>query len=126
MKPHLRKFGHIPAPKSYFDQALKYMNSRHPGAIFVVVSNDLPWAKRSLLGGSIIFAPDHLTPETSMALLIMMDHLILSVGTFSWWSAYLSHAVDVVYFNGTPEPLSFYDVTFRAEDYYLPHWIGLS
>ncbi|OWA49928.1 putative Galactoside [Hypsibius exemplaris] len=128
MKSHLRKFGHIPAPKSYFDAAITYMSNRHPHCVFIVVSNDMPWAKNSLKSAqhTVMFAPDKLSPEVSLTMLTMMDHLIISVGTFSWWSAYLSNATDVVYFNGTPEPLSFYDVAFRAEDYYLPHWVGLS
>ena len=108
------------------------MTTRHPECTFIVVSNNIPWAKQALLSAatnesSIIFAPESLSPEVSLVLLTRMDGLILSVGTFSWWSAYLSRtATDVVYFSGAPEPLTFYDVIFRAEDYYLPHWIGLN
>jgi len=105
------------------------MKIRHPNCVFIVVSNDPGWTRNALADptrNNLLFAPDNLSPETSMVLLTLMDQLILSVGTFSWWSGYLSSATEIVYFNGSPDPLSFYDVTFRAEDFYLPHWVGLN
>lgn len=101
------------------------MDSRHKNIVYVVASNDLSWAKSAVQGVNVAYIEDS-RPEISLAVMSLMNHLIISVGTFSWWIAYLSSAQDVVYYNKTPQAGSFYDVTFRAEDYWLPHWVGLS
>ncbi|GAV03115.1 hypothetical protein RvY_13592 [Ramazzottius varieornatus] len=125
LRTHLRQFGHVPAPGSYFQRSREYLDSRHTSLFYVVVTNDVPWAKEAISGLNAVVL-EKVKPEVALALLTKMKHLIISTGTFSWWAAYLSDAVEVLYFNGTPTPLSFYDITFRAEDYYLPNWKGLS
>lgn len=60
-----------------------------------------------------------------MAILSLCDHVVMTVGTFGWWGAWLSRGT-VVYCKDFPKPGSIIDknALFRDE-LYPPNWIGL-
>lgn len=107
VKDAARVQGYQVAPKEYFHRAMdhfrkKYQNGPRSGSksvLFIVVSEDHAWVNQNLLGPKfkdVIVVPSH-EPETDMALLTLLDHVITSVGSFSWWVAYLNKG-DVVYY----------------------------
>ena len=124
LKTHQRHFGHVSPPETYYRAAKSFMNNRHVNILYIVLSNDIAWAKAAIHGDNVAYV-EKSKAEVDLAIMTLMHHLIISVGTFSWWGAYLSDAKDVVYYSGTPFPGSLYDVTFRTEDFWLPEWTGL-
>ncbi|KAK6020610.1 hypothetical protein OSTOST_13733, partial [Ostertagia ostertagi] len=60
--------------------------------IFVVCSDNPTWAKKHLpaYDKGMIFACPGVHREVDMAILLHCDALVLSTGTFSWWSGFLN------------------------------------
>ena len=61
------------------------------------------------------------TPAQHMAILAACPHMILSVGTFSWWGAYFSKdsGFKIYYSEHNSE-------AFVLADLYPPSWIGIN
>ena len=123
------KLGWPVAPPSYFDKAVSYMenvtrDSKHK--MYVVASNDLPWAQANFTAQSPIVFADQNTPQFSkanfdFAILAGCNHTIMSVGTYSWWAAYMAGGAAVYYRVGPGV-----NVTAESKDaHYLPRWKGL-
>ena len=70
---------------------------------------------------------DSLHSILDLAILSLTDHVILSVGSYGWWGAYLSNSSkrNVVYFSNYPLPNSEIASTFISSDYYPPSWISI-
>ena len=56
-----------------------------------------------------------------LALLTLCDHTIMSVGTFSWWAAFLAGG-DVVYYKNHILPNTRVGSFYNDTQYFLPHW----
>lgn len=65
--------------------------------VFLVVSNDIAYCMQ----GTIVFVEHH-SAEVDLATISLMDLVILTVGTFGWWGAYLSDAKGIYYFKDFP------------------------
>ncbi len=64
-----------------------FFKKRYTDSVFVVVSDDLGWAKKNIEGSrSDAFVLESKgSPVVDMAILGMCNHSIMSVGTFGWW-----------------------------------------
>ncbi|GAV04408.1 hypothetical protein RvY_14690 [Ramazzottius varieornatus] len=122
LQPGHRNYGHRPGSKQYFEHALDIMNRTHHPAVFIVITNDLPWCRKVFANMSNVILMDPAPPPVDMTMLSLCDHLILSVGTFGWWSAYLSDSRDVLYYKDWPRPLSRLASEYNSNDYFMPHW----
>jgi galactoside 2-L-fucosyltransferase 1/2 len=65
-------------------------------------------------------------PVLDLAILSHCDHMILTVGTFGWWGAWLGMTENVVY---NQDAIVLDHATnrgqIRLEDYYPPMWTGM-
>ena len=118
------KFGFKGAPLSYLQNAMGYMRRKFPGAIFLVLSDDMRWCQDNLKASDVVFTEDHVA-DVHMAMLTMCEHSIVTTGTFGWWGAWLAGG-HTVYYANYPEPGSVLDRQTRKEDFYPPHWVALS
>jgi len=97
----------------YFIKAMKFFKNRYDSVIFVVVSDDIPWAKENLgdlpdldvvfLGNTKVLEKDISNPlkpgediGEDLALLISCNHTIMSFGTFGMWGSLLAGGQVVV------------------------------
>ncbi len=83
--------------------------------------------------------------DKALCLLTLMDHMIMSVGTFGWWAAFLNEnnfkytcsrnenntvvciapkKPILTYFNKPFREGSAVSYYFNVQDHYPPHWIG--
>ncbi|CAH1800859.1 unnamed protein product [Owenia fusiformis] len=115
------QFGFVVAPKQYFENAIKHFRSKYKQVHFVVCSDDIKWAQDNIRSTNMTFYTASESPGVDLAILSHCDHIIMSVGTFSWWAAWLSGG-EVVYYAGYPRPKSKIGRNFVASDYYFPHW----
>ena len=56
-----------------------------------------------------------------LTLLTLCDHSIMSVGTFSYWAAYLAGG-EVVYYKNHIRANSPLSKNYNDTQYFLPHW----
>jgi len=92
---------------------------------FLITSDDIEWCRtQEIFSNSVLV--DSSNPILDLAILSHCDHMILTVGSFGWWGAWLGMAEDVTY---NPEAIILDHPTnrgqVRLEDYYPAVWKGL-
>jgi len=118
MGDYVSKFSHIyhQCSMRYYQEAM----SMFPDSDFLFVSDDMQWVKENFQGSNVFYSP--FTDELDdMCLLSSGDNIIMANSSFSWWSAYLSHAEKVV----APKDWFKPDVKHDTSDLYLKEWIKI-
>jgi galactoside 2-L-fucosyltransferase 1/2 len=119
-------------PTSYYQRAMEYFRFKYNTGThivkFIIASDDKAWCARQpmfMQDNTILIIPDTYDPVTEMAVLSHCHHVILSIGTFGWWAAYLAGG-NVIYWNNV------FDMNhekhkglLNLSDYYPANWIGL-
>lgn len=124
LDPRERKRGYDSAPISYLQKAFTYMKSRFgKDSAFLVVSDDPGWCQENLKEATMRIV-EPASPVVHLGFLALCDHVIMTVGTFGWWAAFLSGG-HVVYFEGFPQNGSEIANGFNRKDYFLPHWVPI-
>ena len=57
-----------------------------------------------------------------MVRLSLMDHLMLTLGTFGWWGRYLSDARDIYHYSNWPRKGTSLHAEISRVDFYPDHW----
>ncbi|KAK2159199.1 hypothetical protein LSH36_156g02010 [Paralvinella palmiformis] len=87
--------GFIPQPPSYFIHAMEYFKQEYNRVQFIVTSDDLAWCKENILDEHIAFSTHNYTMD--LAILSLSDHIIISLGTYSWWAGWLCKGTTIYY-----------------------------
>ncbi|CAG5128535.1 unnamed protein product [Candidula unifasciata] len=119
------KLGYGVPEKSYFLKAFKWMQSKFPNRniTYLVASDDLNWCNDNLKSDNVLALPNA-PPAIHMAILSSCDHVIMSGGTYGWWSSFLAGGY-VVYFKGFMSKGTTFGDSFNPETYYPPLWVGM-
>ena len=114
----------------YFERVLAHFRSAHPGAVFVVTSDDPAWCSQQpfFAAADVRVLPRGRAQIADMALLAACDHHVVSAGTFGWWAAFLGAQTggEVVYYDGEfdmEHPTSKRGVVLA--DYYPEGWVAM-
>jgi len=135
---HHTQFGYTTPNETYFERAMSYFVDKYSSRIqFIVASNDLSWCQEQfykiiakLNNGSsdstnvVTFSASDFSKGEDLALLASCDHVIMSTGTFGWWSAWLAKGT-TVYYSDWPRQGSALASKFKRDDFFPPHWIGM-
>ncbi len=121
-----RSLGFNTPNETYYHKAMAYFKNRYPQSVFVVVSDDLDWARKCIQGNrsDAVVLEVQGSPEVDMAILGTCNHSIMSAGTFGWWGAWLAGG-ETVYYSGHPVPGSRLHRRFNFTDHYPPNWVGI-
>ena len=112
-----------PGP-TYIQKAMALFRKKFKNAFFVVVSDDIPWCEAVLIPQDLVFSKFD-NPIIDLTLLSMCDHVIMTIGTFGWWGAWLAGG-EVIYLSDWPRPGSWLDLYgVVKEEFFKPGWIGL-
>ena len=122
---HIRK-GYHTAPASYVRKAMELMRRKHGDVIFIFVTDDVKWCQSEFQTSDVVVA-EKAPADVHMALLASCHHVIMTVGTYGWWGAYLAGGDVVYYWDWTH---SLHDPPLPAEirrpqDNFPPSWIPL-
>ncbi|XP_055355406.1 galactoside alpha-(1,2)-fucosyltransferase 1-like [Paramacrobiotus metropolitanus] len=118
-----RNHGHVAATDDYLLRMVLRVQDKQKNVVFFVISNDQEYCHKLFRKENFVFVEGH-TAEVDMALMTFMDVVVLSVGSYGWWAAFLSDATDVYYFKDWPRNGSDFAKGVSAEDYFLPAWHG--
>ncbi|XP_071153259.1 galactoside alpha-(1,2)-fucosyltransferase 2-like [Mytilus edulis] len=111
------------ASPEYLIRAVNYFKDRYKNIIFIVASNEMPWAKKYMPSDiSVEFIQNK--AEVDMATLASCNHTIITVGSFGWWSGWLAGG-EVTYFKWPAKQGSGLEKRMNYTDYFYPGWIGL-
>lgn len=104
---------------TYIHKAMEYFRKRYHNVHFIMCSDDIVWCKHQFPTVSDLTINQQ-TREMDLAIMTECDHMIMTIGSFSWWAAWLNGG-EVVYFDKPyvppHKPLN--------DDYFLPHWIPM-
>ena len=124
----LQERGFTTPPTEYYDRAMLLLEQifRNKTLVYVVASNDYEWARSNLVTSQrrLVFLSESNSEALDMCVLSRCDHVIMSVGTFSWWAAWLAGGV-TVYYDLWPKTDTWLGNNVRHSDYFLPSWIPL-
>ena len=108
----------------YVIRAMEYFRRRYKKVHFIIcgLKDALRWSTRFLTSPDVTFKVAASAP-IDMALLSLCDHMIMTVGTYSWWAAFLGKpGRELVYFPQPYMPNSTLGKGFSPEDHFLPEW----
>jgi galactoside 2-L-fucosyltransferase 1/2 len=63
-------------------------------------------------------------PGFDLLMLSMCDAVVMTTGSFGWWSAWLGNKT-TIYYRGWPRKDSPLERTIDRRNYYRPSWIGI-
>jgi len=118
-------------PSMFFAKAMSRFRSMNRATLFVVVSDDPKWCldQSFFQESNVIVVMEKHDQSVDMAILAGCDHIVLTGGTFAWWSAFLGADVrggEVVYYDSEFDmhhPMNMGNVVLA--DYYPEGWIAL-
>lgn len=120
-KEALRFHGVLDA--SYYNSALKKINSKIENPTLYVFSDDINWVKQNLhLPKNVMYVTNEMskTAISDFHLISSCKHQIIANSTFSWWAAYLNPNPNKIviapkkWFNNAP---------YDTRDLFPPDWI---
>ncbi|UMM14038.1 hypothetical protein L5515_002023 [Caenorhabditis briggsae] len=128
MNSRNRKHGHVDTPIEYYRRAIQQISGIYDNVAFVICSDDVAWARRNLKLGketAHFYCPG--PREVDMAILSSCDSVIMSTGTFGWWSSYLNVNAnpDVYYYKHWPASGSVMEKMINKTEYFLKSWTAL-
>ncbi|XP_046364536.1 galactoside alpha-(1,2)-fucosyltransferase 1-like [Haliotis rufescens] len=115
--------GHTMAPLSYIRKAILHMQSKFRTPVFLIATDDKDWCRTHLAGPDMVLMYND-NPHMDLVAMSMCDHVIMTVGTFGWWAAWLVGGY-TIYYNGYPKEGSIMAREFVKEDFFQPHWIPM-
>ncbi|KHJ91799.1 hypothetical protein OESDEN_08327 [Oesophagostomum dentatum] len=117
------RHGHVAAPADYYKCAMELAKRDRENA------NNISWAKKNLPTyekGTVFYCPGQ-HREVDMAILTNCDSLILSTGTFSWWTGFLNtKASQIFYYGGWPRPGSDLEKMVNKSELFPSSWTPLT
>ena len=93
-KPMIR-FGVVPCTAKYYNHSMRYFTDRYPRVQFIVTSDDMKWTKEHVTGAHVIYSSHDYIID--FGILVMSDHIIIGIGTFSWWAGWLCNGTTIYY-----------------------------
>jgi galactoside 2-L-fucosyltransferase 1/2 len=131
IQPYYQDYGYNVPPAEYFVKAMRMFIQRFQRVQFIVCSDDVDWCRANIpparsFGENVDLAISvgHSQFE-DLAILSRCNHVIMSVGSFGWWAAWLANGT-TVYYENWPRPSSMLDYHVDKSDYFPSHWLKLS
>ncbi|KAK3091494.1 hypothetical protein FSP39_020254 [Pinctada imbricata] len=126
------KYGYNTATQSFIRKAMNYFHKKFRNALFIVRSNGIGWTaktikllRRKFSYLRIVIPIKKYDSVTDLAMLASCNHSIITVGTFSWWSGWLTGG-QVIYYKKAALPGSKYEAFLNEGTFYPPKWIAIA
>ena len=83
----------------YYNRAIEYVADRVNDPVFIVFSDDIPWARAHIPICSPVYYMTHNNGDTDyedLRLMSLCNHFITANSSFSWWGAWLGDYEDKI------------------------------
>lgn len=80
---------------TYFTKAMDWFNANFENPVFIATSDDRQWCNEQLIDKGVFLTGNDNSAEQDMATISSCDHVITSLGTYSFWSGYLADGIVV-------------------------------
>ena len=104
--------------------AMMYMESTHKHVVFIVASDTKQWCENHLRKDNV-YISNMSSYQEDFVLMSSCDHMIMTVGTFGWWAAWLTsrRGGTSMYYNHPFVTGSYLDKMFDSQDHFPADWI---
>ncbi|KAK6167449.1 hypothetical protein SNE40_021475 [Patella caerulea] len=116
--------GYLIATKEYLYKAQKIMQSKYSNITYIVCSNDVEWAKDVFKHQHDAIVVSMGPQEVDLALLSLMDHMIMTVGTYGFWASWFVNGT-TIYCKDFAKPGSLF-ASYYGNETFPASWIGLN
>ena len=123
LDPDKSNYGYTTPDVSYYIKAMRIFTETFTSVIFVICSDDIEWARDNIQSNNVYYSTS-MTPAVDLAIIALCDHVIMSVGSYGWWGAFLANGI-TIYYDNWPRPVSMLEYMVTKKDYFLPDWIGV-
>ncbi len=102
-----------------------HYNHRNTKLIFLGLGNHFTWNKENFPKSSDVFVLQPYSQGVDLCVLSMCKDVIMTVGTYGWWGAYMSGGSGI-YMKNCAQPNSSFELyDLVREDHFLPRWIPM-
>ncbi|ELU18278.1 hypothetical protein CAPTEDRAFT_185759 [Capitella teleta] len=115
--------GYTTPDEGYYLKAMDHFRQKFHSVQFIVVSDSSEWSQQYLSAPDVRFSLRN-SPGVDLAILSMCDHVIMSVGTFGWWGAWLAGGT-TIYFDLWPKKFTPLDRMTSIGDVFPESWIPM-
>ena len=124
-RPTTTRMGFSVAPVNYIHKAMAYYTNLFPQVMYIVSSDDIKWCKSKInkINYTVFFT--HESVFEDFTVLVSCNHSVITSGTFSWWSGWLTGGM-VVYYSMYPQAGTNLDKRLNRTEYYPESWIPLA
>jgi galactoside 2-L-fucosyltransferase 1/2 len=109
-------------PPGYFNRARDYFRKKYRKVRSIVATNNRSWANNTFSSDDTTVISHSKSVAEDLAILGACDGVIMSLGTFSFWGAWLSGGPVIYYKN---EFNMRHEVNVKKTDYYPKSWIPM-
>ena len=113
----------LPSSEEIF-YAMNYMKKKYKHVVFIMASDSKQWCTQHLQKHNV-YISNMTTLYEDFVLISSCDHMIMTVGTFGWWAAWLTsqRGGTVMYYNQPYKPESRNFRTMNMDDCFPSNWI---
>ena len=122
---HNVKHGFLVPSAADIKNAMRYLEKKHSNTVFMVAANDIEWCKLNLNNSNVYFSNMNSSNE-DFVLMSSCDHMIQTVGTFSWWAGWLTswRGGTVMYYQHVFAENTDVYTSFSRHDMFPGHWLA--
>ncbi|CAF1234421.1 unnamed protein product [Rotaria sordida] len=124
---HIRRGDFLLVRRASSDQyilnAMNHFVSKYHLVRFIIATDDKSYCRKLFnKRNDVIFTPNSFSAAHDLTVLTLCDHLIITVGTFGWWGAFLNNKTGEILTDSKAD-FSPIDVNC-ARDAYFPYWFS--
>jgi len=87
--------GWLPPEPDYFLKSMAYFNKCNRPIQFIVMSEDMDWCRKNIIGNNVIYLDGAQSPVEDLAVASLCDHAIITIGTFGSWVGWFANGVTI-------------------------------
>ncbi|CAF1026908.1 unnamed protein product [Adineta steineri] len=105
----------------YIFNAMSHFLVKYHSVTFIITSDDKQYCRKTFgEKNNVLVTPDSFNAADDLATLTLCNHIILTVGTFGWWGAFLLHNRSGDVLTDSKPDYTPLDVNCRKDDFFPP------